>query len=88
MTVARRPFFDKKHSTKIKMLANVRAGFRSDVKSLAVDTGRRAVNMLRLEYPGNDINNICYSLDDCDEEIRTSLWNEYIATPIKILEVE
>ena len=83
-TIAKRPFFDKRSNIQISFIGNVKAGFRSDVKSLVVDSGHRAVNMYRLEYPGEDINNICYELDSCDKENRTSLWNEYIATPIKI----
>lgn len=86
-TVAERPFFRPESNIIIKILGNVRAGFRSDIKSMAVDTGRRACNLYRLEYPGEDFNNICYELDTCDGEVRTSLWNEYIATPIEILEV-
>ena len=86
-TIAERPFFRPESNIIIKLLGNVRAGFRSDVKSMAVDTGRRACNLYRLEYPGEDFNNICYELDTCDGDIRTSLWNEYIATPIEILEV-
>ena len=66
----------------------MRAGFRSDIKSLSTDSGRRACNLYRLEYPGKDLNNICYELDSCDGEVRTSLWNEYIATPLEILEVK
>jgi hypothetical protein len=27
-------------------------------------------------------------LDSCDGEVRTSLWNEYIATPIEIVSIE
>ena len=44
--------------------------------------------MYRLEYPGRDQDNICQELDSCDAEVRTSLWNEYIATPVKILSVK
>ena len=54
---------------------------------MALDNGRRACNMYRLENPGNDVNNICYELDSCDGDVRTSLWNEYIATPIEIVSV-
>jgi len=86
-TVAERPFFRPESNLIVKMTGNVRAGFRSDVKSMAVDDGRRACNLYRLEYPGHDVNNICYELDSCDGSVRTSLWNEYIATPIKILAV-
>ena len=68
-------------------MANVKAGFRSDIKSVAVSSGRRACNMYRLEYPGKDHNNICYELETCTGDVRTSLWNEYIAEPIEILKV-
>ena len=86
-TVAKRPFFRAESNIILKILGNVRAGFRSDIKSMAIDNGRKACNLYRLEYPGEDLNNICYELDSCDGDIRTSLWNEYIATPIEILEV-
>ena len=86
-TVAKRKFFRPESNIILKMLGNVRAGFRSDIKSMAVDSGRRACNLYRLEYPGEDVNNICYELETCDGEVRTSLWNEYIATPLQILEV-
>lgn len=86
-TVMDRPFFRKESTTLVKFIGNVRGGFRSDIKSLALDNGRRACNMHRLEYPGRDINNICYDLSDCDHPSRTSLWNEYIATPIEIIDV-
>ena len=28
-----------------------------------------------------------HTLDDCDEPTRTPLWNEYIATPVEIVEL-
>ncbi len=87
-TVAKRPFFRDDSNHIVKFIGNVRAGFRSDVKSFATATGRRAVNLHRLEYPGRDLNNICYELESCDGDVRTSLWNEYIATPLKIISVE
>ena len=87
-TIAERPFFRPESNMTIELIGNVRGGFRSDIKSVAVDTGRRACNMYRLEYPGRDQDNICRELDSCDAEVRTSLWNEYIATPIKILSVK
>jgi hypothetical protein len=86
-TVAERPFFREKSNVLVEFIGNVRAGFRSDIKSFATNSGRRAVNLYRLEYPGREQNNICYELDSCDGEIKTSLWNEYIATPIKIISV-
>ena len=87
-TVMERPFFRKESNVLVRFIGNVRAGFRSDIKSMALDNGRRACNMYRLEYPGHDVNNICHDLDDCDAPTRTSLWNEYITTPIKILSAE
>ena len=85
-TVAERDFFRPESDIIIRVMGNVRAGFRSDIKSVAVDTGRRACNMLRLEYPGRDKSNLCYELESCDGSVRTSLWNEYIATPQEIIE--
>jgi len=87
-TVMEREFFRPESTVLVTFVGNVRAGFRSDVKSMALTSGRRACNMHRLEYPGKDVNNICYELDSCDSEVRTSLWNEYIATPIQIIKVE
>ena len=86
-TVAERPFFRPESNLVVELIGNVRGGFRSDIKSVAVDTGRRACNMYRLEYPGRDKDNICRELESCDGEVRTSLWNEYIATPEKIISV-
>lgn len=87
-TEAERPFFRKTSTLTIKMLGHVRAAFRSDIKSLALDNGRRACNMYRLQYPGRNQSNICRDLTTCDDEnIITNLWNEYIVTPIRIIEV-
>jgi hypothetical protein len=86
-TVIERPFFRPESNVLLTLTANIRAGFRSDVKSMAVDSGRRACNMYRLEYPGEKTN-LCYDLTDCDVSLKTSLWNEYIATPIQILKAE
>ena len=86
-TVAHRPFFREDSDHVIEFIGNVRAGFRSDIKSFATTAGRRAVNLYRLEYPGKDMNNICYELESCDGTVRTSLWNEYIATPLEIIGV-
>ena len=87
-TVMERPFFRKESNVLLTFVGNVRAGFRSDIKSYVIDSGRRACNMHRLEYPGEDLSNICYELDTCDGDVRTSLWNEYIATPLELLSVE
>ena len=84
-TIANRPFFREDSNIIVEFIGNVRAGFRSDIKSYAVEGGRKACNMYRLQYPGHDKNNICYELDSCDGSIKTSLWNEYIATPMEII---
>ena len=55
--------------------------------SIVLDTGRRALNLHRVDYPGKDLNNICHELETCDGSVRTSLWNEYIATPKMILSI-
>ena len=86
-TVAERPFFREASNYVVEFIGNVRAGFRSDIKSFATSSGRRAVNLYRLEYPGKDLNNICYELESCDGSVRTSLWNEYIATPLKVIAI-
>ena len=86
-TVANSPFFKSKSNVILTLKANVKAAFRSDIKSLALDNGNRALNLHRLDYPGEETN-ICLSLDLCDGELKTSLWNEIIARPLEILEVE
>ena len=81
-TVAERPFFREKSNKVMKFEGNVRAGFRSDVKSYSVSSGRKCVNLHRLGYPGEDKDNLCTDLEnDCNGELRTSLWNEFIVTP-------
>ena len=42
---------------------------------------------IRLITTGRDQNNICYELETCTGDVRTSLWNEYIAEPVEILKV-
>lgn len=86
-TIAERPFFREQSNILVRLEGNVRAGFKSDIKSFAVTNGRRACNLYRLGYPGGDVN-LCYELDSCDSSNLTSLWNEYITTPIKILSME
>ena len=86
-TVAERDFFRAKSDLIMEFKGNVRAGFRSDVKSYSVSNGRKCVNLHRMGYPG-DKNNLCLDLQkDCNGELKTSLWNEFIATPMDILEV-
>ena len=86
-TMMERPFFRKQSNLLVTLVGNVRAGFRSDIKSFVVSNGKRACNMYRLEHPGSEPN-LCYELETCDGENLTSLWNEYIATPVSILSVE
>ncbi len=87
-TQAKRSFFRADSNLAVEIMGNVRAAFRSDIKSFAVDTGRRACNMYRLEYPGREENNICYDIESCDDsDVLTDLWNEYIVTPERILNV-
>jgi hypothetical protein len=50
-TVAERPFFRKESNLIMEFEGNVRAGFRSDVKSYSVSNGRKCVNLYRLGYP-------------------------------------
>jgi|TARA_E500000318_G_scaffold20525_1_gene21075 hypothetical protein len=86
-TVAQRDFFRAKSNMIMEFKGNVRAGFRSDVKSYSVSNGRKCVNLHRMGYPG-DKNNLCTDLEnDCNGELKTSLWNEFIVTPIEILDV-
>lgn len=87
-TVAERDFFREKSNLIMEFEGNVRAGFRSDVKSYSVSNGRKCVNLHRLGYPGKEKDNLCTDLNnDCNGELKTSLWNEFIATPLTILEV-
>lgn len=87
-TVAERDFFREKSNLIMEFKGNVRAGFRSDVKSYSVSNGRKCVNLHRLGYPGKEKDNLCTDLNnDCNGDLKTSLWNEFIATPLTILEV-
>ncbi len=88
-TVMKRPFFRKESDKIVVFKGEVRAAFRSDVKSYATDSGRKAINLYRLEYPGDEKSNICTDLETaCSTDTRTSLWNEIIATPLEILEIK
>ena len=86
-TIAERQFFRKQSNILIKLEGNVRAGFKSDIKSFAVNNGRRACNLYRLGYPDGG-SNLCSELESCDSNNLTSLWNEYIVTPNRILSME
>jgi hypothetical protein len=87
-TRSQRPFFRGDSTLVVKFVGNVIAAFRSDIKSMATDSGNRACNLYRLQYPGDDLDNICRDPEDCaDDAVRTDLWNEFIATPVEILKV-
>jgi len=86
-TTRHQDYFDPQSNLCVTLIGTVRAAFRSDVKSFATTTGRRAMNLFRLDYPGDDLTNICYDIEDCEPD-RTHLWNEMIVTPIKIIKVE
>ena len=86
-TVAERDFFRAKSNLIMEFRGNVRAGFRSDVKSYSVSNGRKCVNLHRMGYPGEK-DNLCRDLEnDCNGELKTSLWNEFIVTPEEVLDV-
>ena len=85
-TTQYKDYFDPDSNLCVTLIGNVRAAFRSDVKSFATTSGRRAMNLYRLDYPGEDTN-ICYDLEDCEPD-QTQLWNELIVTPIQILKVD
>jgi len=86
-TKASRSFFRSKSILAVEIEANGRAAFRSDIKSYAVDSGRRACNMYRLGYPGKENNNLCLDFSECVDDT-TDLWNEFIVTPEKIIHVK
>jgi hypothetical protein len=86
-TIAKRDFFRSKSNLIMELEGNVRAGFRSDVKSYSVSNGRKCVNLHRMGYPGEK-DNLCTDLEnDCNGELKTSLWNEFIVTPLRIVDV-
>ena len=88
-TVMKRPFFRKESDKIMVFKGEVKAAFRSDVKSYATDSGRKAINLYRLEYPNENKSNICDDLETaCSSDTRTTLWNEIIATPLEILEIK
>lgn len=78
-----KPFFRKESTILVRLEGNLRGAFKSDVKSFATDGGNRAVNMYRLGYPGKE-HNICLDRQDCSGGA-TSLWNEIIVKPTKLL---
>ena len=86
-TRSQRAFFRDESTIIVKFTGHLKAAFRSDIKSMATDSGRRACNLYRLQYPGEGIDNICRDPESCsDDAVITDLWNEFIASPVKILE--
>jgi hypothetical protein len=84
-----RAFFRKGSNRIMVFKGEVKAAFRSDVKSYATDSGRKAINLYRLEYPEENKSNICDDLETaCSSDTRTNLWNEIIATPLEVLEIK
>ena len=78
-----KPFFRPESNILTKLEGKLVAAFRSDVKSIATDRGNRAANLYRMAYPGEG-DNLCKHVEDCTGEA-TSLWNEIIIKPIKIV---
>ena len=82
-TVQAKDFFRPESNVLVKLEGNLVAAFQSDVKSFATDRGNRAANLFRFSYPDNE-NNLCRNWDECKEN-KTSLWNEIIMKPKKVL---
>jgi hypothetical protein len=78
-----KPFFRPESTMLTKLEGTLVAAFKSDVKSLATDRGNRAANLYRMAYPGEG-NNLCKDVADCTGDA-TSLWNEIIIKPTKII---
>ena len=78
-----KPFFRPESTMLTKLEGTLVAAFKSDVKSLATDRGNRAANLYRMAYPGEG-DNLCKHIEDCSGEA-TSLWNEIIIRPTKIV---
>jgi len=76
-------FFRKESTTLVKLQGYLVAGFRSDVKSFATDTGLRAANLYRMINPGG-VPNLCTDLE-CTDENGTYLWNEIVIYPTNII---
>lgn len=82
-TVQQKEFFRPDSNVLVKLEGRLVAAFQSDVKSFATDKGNRAANLFRFSYPDNE-NNLCRNWDKCREN-KTSLWNEIIMKPTKVL---
>ena len=80
-----KPFFQPESNYLVKVQGKLVAAFKSDVKSIATDGGNKAANMYRLAFPG-EASNLCHDVNLCsDDDDSTSLWNEIIVQPTKIL---
>jgi len=81
-------FFRPESNYLVKLQGKLVAAFKSDVKSLVVDTGKKAANMYRLGYPEGE-SNLCLSIDACtDSNHSTYLWDEIIVRPVSIVGVK
>jgi hypothetical protein len=78
-----KPFFRKESNVLLKLEGDLCAAFKSDVKSFVTDSGNRAINMLRLAYPGGG-SNLCLDPEQCVGGA-TSLWNEIIVKPTQLI---
>jgi len=79
-------FFRPESNYLVKLQGKLVAAFKSDVKSIVTDKGRKAANMYRLGFPEGE-SNLCLNKDACtDTDHSTYLWDEIIIRPIKILE--
>jgi len=83
-TEQHKEFFRRESNILVKLQGTLRGAFRSDVKSFATDRGNRAVNMYRLAFPGGECN-MCLDVQKCSGS-QTSLWNEIIIKPQKIVD--
>jgi hypothetical protein len=78
-------FFQPESNYLVKLQGKLVAAFKSDVKSIVTDHGNKAANMYRLAFPGENPN-LCQSIQLCnDDDDSTSLWNEIIVQPTKII---
>lgn len=81
-------FFRPESNYLVKLQGKLVAAFKSDVKSIVTDKGRKAANMYRLGFPEGE-SNLCLSKDACtDSNHSTYLWDEIIVRPVSIVGVK
>lgn len=83
-TSAEKEFFRPESNVLLKLEGNLCAAFQSDAKTFATDKGNRAANLFRFSFPDNE-NNLCRNWEQCKAD-KTSLWNEIIMKPSKVLD--